>query len=89
MTQSEYELLVRIEGGDSVLRPDDPGPGGRDAFQPTIELLLKLRARGWVRVPDSAIPRDPADKAMQAGPCDLTAAGRRALEDDRRMGPRS
>jgi hypothetical protein len=88
MTQAEYDLLLRPQTGPAVLRPTEPGPAGRDAFQGTISLLLELRARGWIRLPDGRISRDRDGMAMLAGPCDLTEAGRRALEDDRRLGPR-
>jgi hypothetical protein len=88
MTQAEYDLLVRLETGPAVLRPTEPGPAGRDAFQGIVLLLLELRVRGWIRLPDGRITRDGDGKAMLAGPCDLTEAGRRALEDDRRLGPR-
>jgi hypothetical protein len=88
MTQAEYDLLLRLETCPAVLRPTDPEAAGRDAFQGIIVLLLELRARGWIRLPDGRITRGADGKAMLAGPCDLTAAGRRALEDDRRLGPR-
>jgi hypothetical protein len=88
MTQPEYDLLLRLETGPAVLRPTESGSEGREAFQATVLLLLELRARGWVRVPDGRIARDAEGKAILAGPCDLTEAGRRALEDDRRLGPR-
>ena len=88
MTQTEYDLLLRLETGPAVLRPTESGPEGREAFQATVLLLLELRAQGWVRIPDGRIARDAEDKAMLAGPCDLTEAGRRALADNRRLGPR-
>jgi hypothetical protein len=62
---------------------------GRDAFQPTVDLLLQLRSQGWIRVPDGRISRDGAGQVMLVGPCDLTEAGRRALEQDRHLGPRA
>jgi hypothetical protein len=88
MTQAEYELLVRLETGPSVLRPIESVPEGRERFQSTVLLLLELRAKGWVRVPDGRVARNAEGEAILAGPCDLTEAGRRALEDDRRLGPR-
>jgi hypothetical protein len=89
MTQPEYELLVRLESGEAVFRPSESGALGRDAFQSTVELLLQLRSQGWVRVPDGRIARDGAGQLMLVGPCDLTEAGRRALELDRQLGPRA
>ena len=88
MTQAEQDMLLRLETGPAVLHPTEPGPAGRDAFQGIILLLLELRARGWIRLLDERITRDEDGQAILAGPCDLTAAGRRALEDDRRLGPR-
>ena len=87
MTQAEYDLLLRLETGPAVLRPTE-WAAGRDAFQGTILLILELRAKGWIRLPDGRITRDGEGKAMLAGPCDLTEAGRGALKDDRRLGPR-
>jgi hypothetical protein len=88
MTQAEYDLFLGPEAGPAVLRPTESGPAGRDTFQGTILLLLELRARGWIRLPDGRITRDGDGKAMAGRPCDLTAAGRRALEDDRGLRPR-
>lgn len=88
MTQAEYDLLLHLATGPAVFHPTEPGPEGREAFQWTVVRLLELRARGWIRLPDGRIARDVDGKAMLVGPCDLTEAGRRALEDDRRIGPR-
>lgn len=88
MTQEEYDLLLRLEAGPADFHPTEPGPEGREAFQWTVVRLLGLRARGWIRLPDGKIVRDVDGKAMLAGPCDLTEAGRRALEDDPPRGPR-
>jgi hypothetical protein len=89
MTQAEYDLLLRLETGPTVFHPTEPGPEGREPFQWTVVRLLELRARGWIRLLDGRIPRDEDGRAILAGPCDLTAAGRRALEDDRQPGPRT
>ena len=88
MTQAEQDMLLRLETGPAVFHPTAPGPEGREAFQWTVVRLLELRARGWIRLLDERITRDEDGQAILAGPCDLTAAGRRALEDDRRLGPR-
>jgi hypothetical protein len=88
MTQVEYDLLLLLETGPVVLHPTEPGPEGREAFQWTVVRLLEFRARGWIRLQDGGITRDADGRAILAGPCDLTAAGRLALEDDRRLGPR-
>jgi len=88
MTQAEYDVLTAIEEGVSMFRPQDLGPGVDVSFDRTLEVLLALRGQGWIRLPDGRIARDRAGRVMLAGPCDLTEAGRRALEHDRRLGPR-
>ena len=89
MTQEEYDLLLRLEAGPAVFQPTEPGPEGREAFQWTVVRLLELRARGWIQLQDGRITRDEDGRAILAGPCELTAAGRRALEDDPPLGPRT
>lgn len=88
MTQDEYDLLDRIDRGESVFRPDDSGPGARTAFAVTVRALLALRADGWVEFPDARISRDAQGWPLQAGPCDVTEAGRRALAENRGLGSR-
>lgn len=88
MTQDEYELLTRIEQGTSVFRPNHPGPGVDPEFSKTVDVLMRLRSQGWVKLADTRIARDAAGRVLLVGPCDLTEAGRRALEQDRRLGPR-
>jgi hypothetical protein len=41
MTQDECDLLLRLETGPAVLRPTEPGPEGREAFQWTVVRLLE------------------------------------------------
>ena len=89
MTQAEYELLTKIEQGTSTFRPDMPGPGTDSAFGKIVETLLSLRMQGWIRLPEGRITRDRSGRVLLIGPCDLTEAGRRALEQDRRLGPRA
>jgi hypothetical protein len=87
--QIEFDLLSRLESGESVFRPAAQSENARALFADTVELLLKLRGRGWVRFPDGRIARNEQGACLIVGPCDLTEAGRRALADDRRLGPRS
>jgi hypothetical protein len=89
MTQGEYELLTKMEQGTSVFRPEELGPGVEGPFSRILELLMSLRSQGWIRLPDGRIMRDHTGRILLAGPCDLTEAGRKALEQDRRLGPRS
>ena len=88
MTQAQYELLTKIEQGASVFRPEELGPGLDAAFATLVERLIDLRVQGWIRLPEGRITRDRAGRVLLIGPVDLTEAGRRALEEDRRLGPR-
>jgi hypothetical protein len=87
MTQAQYELLTKIEQGTNVFRPD-PGPGVDHAFTTLLERLIELRVQGWIRLPEGRIMRDRGGRVLLVGPLDLTEAGRRVLEQDRRLGPR-
>jgi hypothetical protein len=87
VTQDEYELLTKIEQGTAVFR-QEVGVGIDPAFSKIFDGLMALRSQGLIRLPDGRIMRDRAGRVMMAGPCDLTEAGRRALEQDRRLGPR-
>jgi hypothetical protein len=86
--QLDFDILTRLEAGESWFRPAGPTENARALFAETVERLLKLRARGWVRFPDGRIARSEQGAYLMVGPCDLTEAGRRALADDRRLGPR-
>ena len=88
MDQTDFDLLSRLEAGESVFRPAGQTENARELFAQTAERLLQLRARGWVRFPDGRIARNEQGAYLMVGPCDLTEAGRRALADDRRLGPR-
>jgi hypothetical protein len=89
MDQIEFDLLSRLEAGESVFRPAAQTENARELFPETVERLLRLRERGWVRFPDGRVTRNAHGAYLMVGPCDLTEAGRRALSDDRRLGPRA
>jgi hypothetical protein len=89
MEQLDFDLLCRLEAGESVFRPTGPSEDARALFVETVERLLKVRGHGWVRFPDGRIARNEQGAYLMVGPCDLTEAGRRALADDRRLGPRA
>ncbi|MFL5496505.1 MAG: hypothetical protein ACJ8DC_19120 [Gemmatimonadales bacterium] len=89
MDQLDFDTLSRLEAGESVFRPTARSDDAREQFAITVERLLQLRARGWVRFPDGRIARNEQGAYLMVGPCDLTEAGRRALADDRRLGPRA
>jgi hypothetical protein len=75
MDAVEYELLSRLAGGGTVFRPGEPGLPGGGAFHYTVGRLLQLRARGLIRFAD-----EWAEDYSVVGPCQLTPAGRRALQ---------
>ena len=61
--------------------------GGED-FEGLVQQLRSLRDRGMIRLAEGRIMQSEKGRYLGAGPCDLTAAGRKALEEDRRLGPR-
>jgi hypothetical protein len=89
MNQIDFDLLSRLEAGESVFRPAGQTDDARSVFAGRVDRLLQLRTRGWVRFPDGRIARNEQSAYLMVGPCDLTEAGRRALADDRRLGPRA
>ena len=89
MDQIEFDLLRRLEAGESVFQPAGRTEDARQLFAQTVDRLLQLRDRGLVRFPDGRIARNEQGAYLMVGPCDLTEAGRGALEADRRLGPRS
>ena len=88
LSDEDFALLTRLEAGEHTFRPGThPRPG--ESFEGLVTQLLSLRERGLVRFADSKIMTRTDGKYLGVGPVDLTAAGREALERDRRMGPRS
>jgi hypothetical protein len=57
-------------------------------FDVLVEHLRRLRDRGLLRLDEGRIMKNQLGRYLMAGRCDLTEAGRRALEDDRRLEPR-
>jgi len=76
--------LLRACAQGRTLRPSDH----TDPFVLVIERLLQLRQLGLVRVEDGRIMKSQVGRYLMAGPCDLTDAGRRLLEQEERLGPR-
>ncbi len=66
MDQIDFDLLSRLEAGESVFRPAGQTDDARSVFAGSEQGAY-----------------------LMVGPCDLTEAGRRALADDRRLGPRA
>jgi hypothetical protein len=88
MDQAEFELLEMIEKGRHVFQPTDHSVEGRAAFQQTIDLLLRLRGIGLIRLAEGKVMRTEDGSFLMAGPCDLTPAGIASLAKDRSLGPR-
>ena len=57
-------------------------------FDMLVDHLRQLRDRGLLRLDEGRIMKSQRGRYLMAGPCDLTDAGREALERDRRLGPR-
>jgi len=88
LSDKDFALLTRLDAGEHTFRPgSQPRPG--ESFEGLLAELLSLRERGLVRFTDSKIMTRRDGKHLGVGPVDLTAAGREALERDRRLGPRS
>ena len=84
LSDADVRLLVLAERGHTF-RPEDAAEG---LFDVLIDNLISLRDRGLLRLDDGRIMMSGRGRYLMAGPCDLTAAGRGALEQDRRLGPR-
>jgi hypothetical protein len=88
LSDDDFALLTRLAAGEHTFRPGNhPRPG--ESFEALVAQLLSLRERDLVRFTDSKIMTRTDGKFLGVGPVDLTAAGRDALERDRRLGPRS
>ena len=56
MDQIEFDLLRRLDAGESVFQPAGQTEDARELFAQTVERLLQLRDRGLVRFPEVASP---------------------------------
>src|SRR5687768_1821781 len=81
----EYEVLAWLASDHSVFSPPDRSDAGVAAFIRTVDVLMLLRDRGWVRFPDGRLATTSGGTYVALGPVDLTPAGRAALERDRRL----
>jgi hypothetical protein len=86
LSDADMRLLSRLEGGEHTFRPG-PGSSEGEDFDLLIQQLRSLRERGLIRLPDSRIMRTQRGPLLEAGPCELTQAGRQALEQDRGSEP--
>jgi hypothetical protein len=84
LSDADVRLLVRAERGHTFV----PADAVEGLFDVLIDNLISLRERGLLRLDDGRIMMTEQGKYLMAGPCDLTNAGRGALDQDRRLGPR-
>jgi hypothetical protein len=87
LTDPEFRLLSRIEAGETVFRGSSVMRAD-ETIEILVDLLISLRERALIALADSRIMRNQAGQVLGAGPCNLTSAGRQALEWDRGLGPR-
>jgi hypothetical protein len=85
LSDEDVRVLGLAQGG-YTFRPEDAANGD---FSALVGHLVELRERGLLRLEDGRIMRSQRGGYLMAGPCDLTEAGSRALEQDRRLGPRA
>jgi len=85
LSNADLRLLTLAEDG-YTFRPSDAAEG---VFDVLIDHLRQLRDRGLLRLEEGRIMKSQRGGYLMAGPCDLTEAGREALEQDRRLGPRA
>jgi hypothetical protein len=85
LSDVEIHLLQRCADGHTHRPSDRPGAD----FAITVNHLLRLRDLGLIRLDDGRIMQSQSGRYLLAGPCDVTDAGRRALEQDRGLGPRA
>jgi hypothetical protein len=86
LSDRDVQLLDGLERGKHTFRPADVE--APQTFAGLVEQLLRLRERGLIGLPDNHISRSQRGLFLMVGPCDLTPAGREALQRDRRLGPR-
>jgi hypothetical protein len=84
LSDTDARLLTLAEHG-YTFRPSDAAEG---VFDVLVDHLRQLRDRGLLRLDEGRIMKSQLGRFLMAGPCDLTEAGRQALEEDRRLGPR-
>jgi hypothetical protein len=84
LADADIRLLDLCAQGHTYRAKDVPG----DDFQLIVDRLRRLRELGLIRLEEGRVMKSQTGQRLMAGPCDLTEAGRRALEEDRRLGPR-
>jgi hypothetical protein len=84
LSDADIALLRRCADGHTH-RPSDAADGD---FEATVARLTRLRGLGLIRLDEGRIMRGQGGRCLMAGPCDITAEGRRLLEEDDRLGVR-
>ena len=84
LSAADMRLLALAEQGYTY-RASDVVEG---TFDDLVGNLRSLRDRGLLRLDEGRIMKTEMGRYLMAGPCDLTEAGRGALDQDRRLGPR-
>ena len=84
LSDVDYLLLVVAEPGYTYTLAD----AAEGSFNVLVDNLRSLRDRGLLRLDEGRIMKSQGGRYLMAGPCDLTDAGRVALDQDRRLGPR-
>ncbi len=80
MDVRDFALLMRIKSGERVFRPAEGGEAADDWLD-LVERLLRLREKRLIRMEDPLRFYMTAEGGYaMAGPCDLTADGRDAVE---------
>lgn len=81
MDQRDLTLLQAIKAGTIVFTPDAGESDQSDSWADRVERLIRLSSQGLIRMP---APRRSMQSAhggyLAAGPCELTADGRDALQ---------
>ena len=85
LSDDEVRLLALAEPGYTY-RASDVAEG---TFDDLVDTLRRLHELGLVRLDEGRIMRSQRGGYLMAGPCDLTEAGRGALDQDRQLGPRA
>jgi hypothetical protein len=84
LSDADVRLLMLAQSG-YTFGPSDAAEG---VFDVLVDHLRRLRDRGLLRLEEGRIMRSQRGTYLMAGPCDLTEAGRKALAEDLRLGPR-
>lgn len=84
MDTRDFDLLQLIRNGQQSFKPAEGETEGSDSWAERVDRLLRLRDRGLIRMPDPPKVFMTARGGYRiAGPCEITADGRDAIERHR------